>query len=646
MIDPGSDFRILVAGTGAGKTWAAALPIVLRRTCAVLVYPTNALLQDQRRSILALLREHLNVPVQEIGAGEPTGDPGGYTLIHLDADVLEKRRRSRHRRAKGAVLAELLDPSGPRLVLTNPDVLYQVLAWRYSDPGHHLAALQAYPQLVLDEFHLYAGVELANLLGIIGFARAVGAFQRVTVISATADAAVLALLEKAIGTHGQHFSEDATTTAAPVGRDRVLAHEVRLEAKAVSTPGALVNELASLLDGRRSSLQALRERHRLQPDYVPAVAIVNSVIDARQVEEVLIERGWEPGEIAPVRGLVGRSVRDPRGRLLVLGTSAIEVGVDFSTDLLCFQAGDRSSFIQRFGRVGRHGPGEAILLGDAREVAALEAFARDHGGRAERTAVAAFAVQVYAERDSMAWFAATEGGATVLLCLEESVCRAIRSDRGKMSDVDVEALLARVREMVAAHAHLIDADLAKQLARLRLCLEAARRLPKHAYRYLLDLAAAHPTLRTSAPTIQVWDHGEAQRRGQAGAKYEVEVTRIARQGRGVTVKRGEDGELRVFVARYERGGKAWLNEFLRPNRFYRAGDVPELRLCNPQGALPPELFDAENQVLFVADQSIRKNLDWRVAVIPCGEDGPTCAGLGWGALLLREICRRRRNAPP
>ncbi len=645
MIDSASDFRILTAGTGAGKTWAAVLPIVLARARAVLVYPTNALIQDQRRSILTLLRDHLHIPVQEIGAGEPLGEPGGYTLVQIDADTLEARRRSRHRRTKGAVLAEMLDPSGPRLVLTNPDVLYQVLAWRYSDPGHHLAALQVYPHLVLDEFHLYAGVELANLLGILGLARAIGAFQRVTVLSATADDTVLALLERVIGTSGQQLNEDATSTAPPVGQDRVLAHEVKLHAKAVST-GTLVNDLADLLDSRRSNLQALRERHRSQPDYVPAVAIVNSVIDAKQVEEALVKRDWEPDDIAPVRGLVGRSVRDPRGRLLVLGTSAIEVGVDFSTDLLCFQAGDRSSFIQRFGRVGRHGRGEAILLGDDREAAALEAFARDHGGAGERTEVAAFATQVYAGRDSMAWFVPTEGGATVLLCLEESVCAAIRSDPGKMSDADIEELVARVRGIMATHARCIDADFERQLARLRICLEAARSHPGHAYRYLQDLAAAHPTLRTSTPTVQVWDHGEAERRGQAGAKYEVEVTRLARQGRGVTIKRGDDGELRVFVARYERGGKAWLNEFLEPNRFYRAGDVPGLRLCNPHGPLPAEIFDAGNQVLFVADQSVRRHLDWRVAVIPCGKDGPTCAAIGWGALLLREICGRIGNKPP
>ena len=41
--------------------------------------------------------------------------------------------------------------------------------------------------------------------------------------------------------------------------------------------------------------------------------------------------------------------------------------------------------------------------------------------------------------------------------------------------------------------------------------------------------------------VRVWDHGEATRRGQAGARYDGEVTRLARQGREVTVQRGSDG---------------------------------------------------------------------------------------------------------
>lgn len=66
-----------------------------------------------------------------------------------------------------------------------------------------------------------------------------------------------------------------------------------------------------------------------------------------------------------------------------------------------------------------------------------------------------------------------------------------------------------------------------------------------------------------------------------------------------------------------------------------------MRLCNPHGALPPELFDAERQVLFVAARNVRDGLDWRVPVVSCGRQEGAWAALGWAALLLREISRRR-----
>jgi hypothetical protein len=55
----------------------------------------------------------------------------------------------------------------------------------------------------------------------------------------------------------------------------------------------------------------------------------------------------------------------------VLGTSALEVGVDFRTTRLFFEALSAASFAQRLGRVGRHAEGEATYLTDARVTAAL-----------------------------------------------------------------------------------------------------------------------------------------------------------------------------------------------------------------------------------------------------------------------------------
>ncbi|MEW6228156.1 MAG: helicase C-terminal domain-containing protein, partial [Bacillota bacterium] len=62
-------------------------------------------------------------------------------------------------------------------------------------------------------------------------------------------------------------------------------------------------------------------------------------------------------------------------RAVLISTSAIEVGVDFHADVLITEECESSSFLQRFGRVGRHGNGSkvvALLSGDT--YAALNHF--------------------------------------------------------------------------------------------------------------------------------------------------------------------------------------------------------------------------------------------------------------------------------
>ena len=55
---------ILATKTGSGKTAAVTLPVIHFRESAVFVYPTNALIEDQERSILNLLeREGFTVKV-------------------------------------------------------------------------------------------------------------------------------------------------------------------------------------------------------------------------------------------------------------------------------------------------------------------------------------------------------------------------------------------------------------------------------------------------------------------------------------------------------------------------------------------------------------------------------------------------------
>jgi CRISPR-associated endonuclease/helicase Cas3 len=115
----------------------------------------------------------------------------------------------------------------------------------------------------------------------------------------------------------------------------------------------------------RARQQDIRDQRtaRPEPDYLPALVVLNSVVDAIRLEDRLVEEGlFERDELAVIRGLSSRQVRVLTGKHLAIGTAAVEVGIDFRCNLLIFEASDAASFLQRFGRVGRHEPGTAVIL--------------------------------------------------------------------------------------------------------------------------------------------------------------------------------------------------------------------------------------------------------------------------------------------
>jgi len=66
---------------------------------------------------------------------------------------------------KGEVLDALLTISNrPKIIVTNPDVLFLLAAMCYRDSHRALTRLAGYRTLILDEFHLYTGIELSRLL--------------------------------------------------------------------------------------------------------------------------------------------------------------------------------------------------------------------------------------------------------------------------------------------------------------------------------------------------------------------------------------------------------------------------------------------------------------------------------------------------
>lgn len=195
------DAFLLVTKTGSGKTAASALPVLLQAKQvdkqpegAVFVYPTNALIQDQERSIRKLIKDEdmRAVTLRPENIHEKLGD-ADIILVRIDTDTLEGFamaygfRKSDGTWDKSKALNRILVVDKPKIVLTNPDILYLIYALAYKHSAESVALLHGYQTLVFDEFHLYSGVELTHALFLIHLARSLHAFRRVVLLSATPD---------------------------------------------------------------------------------------------------------------------------------------------------------------------------------------------------------------------------------------------------------------------------------------------------------------------------------------------------------------------------------------------------------------------------------------------------------------------------
>lgn len=158
---------LVVTGTGSGKTEAFLYPIldhVLRAKAAgvdgvkaLILYPMNALANDQARRIAEMIRGF--DALKGVRAALYTGDQGGPKRTRVTAEGLINHR-------------ETIRDDPPDILLTNYKMLDQVLL-RPTDRSVVEAMGQGLQYLVLDEFHTYdgaQGTDVAMLLRRLGMA--------------------------------------------------------------------------------------------------------------------------------------------------------------------------------------------------------------------------------------------------------------------------------------------------------------------------------------------------------------------------------------------------------------------------------------------------------------------------------------------
>ncbi len=323
--------------TGSGKTLASYACTIRHGIPAFGVYPTNELIRDQERALKPWID-----PRQE------------YRLLRVDSAQLDDWESKLDLQRHSETLERLLnwEPT----ILTNPDILFYVFFGLYGGPEgvrQRLFSLMGrYRIFIFDEFHLYNVKQMADAAFLVGTLHTIHPeYGRVFLFaSATPDSPALPWLRDRLGLPVEEIA--GKSSDAPEAR--TIAHPVRL----TILPADLRRwEGTKVLS---EYLPQVQEFFRTHPQ-ARLVTILDSVAGAIETARSL--RALFPD--CPVGEVHGFSSDQERAealrRPLTVGTSTIEVGIDFQDetekDVLIFEARTASQFIQRFGRLARHAKG-------------------------------------------------------------------------------------------------------------------------------------------------------------------------------------------------------------------------------------------------------------------------------------------------
>lgn len=348
-----SPYILLQAPTSSGKTLAyltRAVGVGKEDSffgTTIVVYPTNALIWDQARALHFLitckLRRKCNL-VTEIGDEVKWlsyDDNADVDIFVLNGETLAALAEERHTSEGTALINELRKSQAPsRVILTNPEILFYIFQYKFHKSENLITTIfHAGPPnlLILDEFHLYHGFSLAVITYMLNYLK--DSFRQMIFSSAT-PIKVESLIDE----------ECEEIRGVPSDYGDVVRHRMELCLEGTSSILG-VEDIAHL----QTLVDLCYQRTADEGQTVRVLIILNSVITVARLADVLEKK--YPGEVTAIHGLIPSTAR-PRNqsqfRSIVVGTSAVEVGVDFNTSSLIVEAHNYSSFVQRLGRGARH----------------------------------------------------------------------------------------------------------------------------------------------------------------------------------------------------------------------------------------------------------------------------------------------------
>lgn len=327
-------------GTGLGKTYSVAVPLLDRKEAySVFIYPTNALIEDQYLTLHKLV-QRMNIDSRVLFKAT------AQDLVRLS----EKKHMDRRELLEDFLSATYSDL---RLLVTNPDLFYIMLGLRFSKRYALKIAVplaQRFNNVIFDEFHLYNWKQLSNILFFMKF---MSTFSErppnFIFLSATPNDEFIKEVKRLFSDFSVeivHENEKSNCDGEtyPIIADTTL--ELHKYDDVVSWFETNLTYIRKIVEEK---IDVLKEESESK-----IVIILNSVYKAQLVKELLEEKLKDlPIAIGAWHGMNRYTRMVEKESNIIVGTSAIEVGIDFKALVLIFEADNASSFIQRFGRVGR-----------------------------------------------------------------------------------------------------------------------------------------------------------------------------------------------------------------------------------------------------------------------------------------------------
>jgi CRISPR-associated endonuclease/helicase Cas3 len=356
--DPDIDVVFNTAMTGDGKSLAAYLGVLQGNTEAIALYPTNELARDQENQIRKYVEDF-----------RPRNEP---RIARLNSAELELYAENEGIKKSAAIATH---GSQREILITNPDIFHYLHRGAYLMPKDSPDKLwgridKDFNLFIFDEFHVFSAPQIASVLNTMLLIHLTNRCKKFLFLSATPDKQLLERLDKAKLRYklidpkasGKYQFPDTEVRSQQLEQDkwRLVIREITLnfiplESANKASESWLKDNLDLILN------------HFLEHRGTKGAIILNSIASVKRLTPLFADAFAKHGlTVGENTGLSSKTVKlRSLSSDLVLGTSTIDVGVDFKINFLIFESADSGSFIQRLGRLGRH---QGYVNADGQEI--------------------------------------------------------------------------------------------------------------------------------------------------------------------------------------------------------------------------------------------------------------------------------------